>query len=114
MQHPSATAVGMQVKNDPPCQARGRTGMRSASSRKTACGPEPRLTGTRFWLCSSFRFLWTAQLQIYATAGRVRNQNPATPKQNRKRTVDIVEHHRKATGTTDSVNSAPGKSLQSA
>lgn len=86
MQHPSATAVGMQVKNDPPCQARGRTRMRSASSRKTACEPEAHLTGTRIWLCLSFRFLWTAQPQIYAAAARVRNHNPATPMQNEERT----------------------------
>jgi hypothetical protein len=76
----------MQVTKHPRRKARGRDRVRSASSRKTACRPEPHLTGTRIWLCSSFRFLWTAQHQIYAAAARVRNHNPVTPMQNEERT----------------------------
>lgn len=76
----------MQVTKHPRHKARGRDRVRSASSRKIACNPAPRLTGTRIWLCSFFRFLWTAQHQIYAAAARVRNHNPATPMQNEEGT----------------------------
>jgi hypothetical protein len=77
MRHPSARAVGMQDTNDPPCRARGRTRVSSASSRKIACWPKPHRN--RHGHLTGFVF----SILMDCSAGKLRSRRASLQQQTR-------------------------------